>query len=587
MINTLGSPTTSENISFRYAFLVLAWDQSEVSSIVDRVTRLAPGAEVRAIVIPELSEGIGQRHPAFIALTHVVCEHSRAARAAGVLPVVVLAEWPAGLASIGSGAHARELSPGLAILATPEVLWLFGEARVDPETRWPEHHKLEQIAKGLWDPTFDWTGLRQWLRATLLEDKIGLERPDCVVAIDDEQRYRDFEAYCAYRSGCLALAPASITELTERLNPDRSLNLLERLHTFEDIFVRFHDQSESDVDLSKPAGRSNVLSALGTAVTRTIVSSGDTIASDQTKAWKQLSAGNPDIIKIIPKPIKGLLDLWHASPIEKNAKRVMISSRFTSEVADHDNHAAHGALTTAALRMLLRAEDLLQAEGGFSDFILAATICVDVERLLRCRSPTTALEAVSLKHQAEVRLECVFQGVAPTPNIGTRLTEVASEVAAICSSYDPEGIDDAKNSAELEILNTLIGILRQYGRFEEEHEALLQAREVRRRIRGRQKSLRAKIEASVLIYPNFILASPFYSIIGFVFGVVACGVLFVLSDPNTNGLTALSRAVVTTLAIQPADADHPNVIVDTICMIWGLMHFGVLFSHIYSLISRR
>lgn len=581
--NSLAPSDIPAQLAQRYSFLIVGWDAADLPPIRARIANEAPLAAITENVItkpPDPQAELHRRHPVFVALESAVSAHAARAREAGLLPVVVLSRWTATLAGLNDSVFADELAPALAILATPEVLWLFGSDTKVTDAPWPRYHSLDQIRTGLWDPSFDWTGLRWWARNQLLL----IKHPDDysqkhrVAALDDEPRYALFEAYCGYRFGYPALAPASMDEAAKLLHPDNATEFTTYLHWFEDIYVRLHDDER---DISDPEKRNLVLPAVGKALSRTIVSSGgDEKGWDEH--WRALEDGSNGKIRLIFKPIKGLLDLWDVSPVSSRGTAALIAA---SDPAG--SHAAPGAITLTASKMLARAEALSRQDASFSNLLLAAILCVDVERLLCGRSPTTALEALSIKHQAEVRLECVFHGVAAAPDIQKRLDELKKSIGEICGSYEESARDDAQLAAGLEIQNQLIAILRQYGRFEEEQVVLRHARELRRGILQQSTNWWKKFEAWLLRYPNFILSSPFSFLAGLWLGIVFFSWAYVPFVPDASGSDLLWRSSVTTLSIQPLNNDASGRPIDLLCMTWGLTHFGVFLSHLYSLISRR
>ena len=575
-----------ERLSQRYSFLVIAWDAADLPHLIGAIAAAVPRSAIAQGLIPKPPHDMSSRHDVFVALENAVSAHATRAREAGLLPVAVLSNWNAALSGLEEAVKAEELAPALAILSTPEVLWLFASDTKVDDVPWPKYHSLEQITRGLWDPTFDWTGLRWWIRNQLLGLDHKYLESQRVVALDDECRYREFEAYCGYRFGYPALAPASMEEAREFLDPGKFPEFTEHLHTFEDIYIRFYDQT---CELTDPQARDDALPALGKALTRTIVSSGGRACANWRDLEKNHATGS---IKLVFKPVKGLLDLWTASPAKTRGKPALSHWASANQVANspltmtQSTHAAPGAITLTAAKMLLRAERLSRSDAGFSDLLLAATLCVDVELLLSGRSPTTALEAISIKHQAEARLECVFHGVAAAPNIHARLIELQTSIQNICMTYDNSARRDATLAANIEVLNQLISIFRQYGRFEEEQKLLNDARDLRCRIRWRGTGAQP-LEALALLYPNFILRSPYYFAVAFIAGMIAFAWLYVPFQPGVAGKTLLWRALITTVAMQPpVDYERSNVI-DFLCMVWGLGHFGVFLSHLYNLILRR
>ena len=107
------------------------------------------------------------------------------------------------------------------ILAFPEVRFLFGVCRNDGDVQAKavaDCHSLDQLFAPQWEPLFDATGLRTWVRMRAREASGAPEfgndlpgsasrvsylplRKQLAAAVDDELSYAYFHGYAAYRFG--------------------------------------------------------------------------------------------------------------------------------------------------------------------------------------------------------------------------------------------------------------------------------------------------------------------------------------------------------------------------------------------------
>ena len=72
-----------------------------------------------------------------------------------------------------------------------------------------------------------------------------------------------------------------------------------------------------------------------------------------------------------------------------------------------------------------------------ADAVSGAVLATDALELTGGRTPTTAIDALYLKHQFELEAECQFSGVEYHLRIEPRLEEIAEDAAWICRWFAP------------------------------------------------------------------------------------------------------------------------------------------------------
>ncbi len=166
------------------------------------------------------------------------------------------------------------------------------------------------------------------------------------------------------------------------------------------------------------------------------------------------------------------------------------------------SHSAPNRILTIADFLIGRARNVLDDAKSCEEFVLGAVLALEAKELLCGQSMTTALEAVSLQHQLEVKAECSFLGVAHEIKVEPRFEEIESEVNRIIGipEKSKSTIDNiiaifkkcetrlyAKSyNTQLEIVNNIRGIFNDYEQFDEEERCIIKTRKFRQRLHWHQ-----------------------------------------------------------------------------------------------------
>lgn len=520
----------------------------------------------------------------------------------------------------------------MAILTFPDIYWRFGcflhTNFIKPTI--PVDHGLAGLIRPQQDPLMDFTGLRSFIRERLRTSQNDQGRPVAsyiplrsrlAAALDDEIPYAYLHAYAAYRNGFLAL-PVTLEGLTLLLfrrlesNPTSSVYL-----TFEDIYLSFADNQDGVhySDLNGGEGsRANTLPRLSDAAFRIFVSSDHRHLGDEEKHRRnELYIGSVDCARTLSiklrKPLAGLFDLWKQSkldqfllPDEKIGQHRGHAPGFVwppqeQVMANADGgHSAPGRLLLIAERLIERARRHTGEQiESMSDAIFGAVLAIDAVELVGDRTPTTAIEALKLKHQFEIEAECFFSGVEYHIAIRSRMQEITSEVTALSRWFSQENRIRASQNAEMRIISNITRVLHAHSQFDEEQACANRVRHLHNSLWMSQNPSRyivwplvRYIEFLLTSFPRFLLAIASW--------IFVLALLYSWQHVTGSGTASYGRwhlafeEAVTSFFSIGAPIMHRHVVpepeyISVVCLtiILGFVHLGVFVSHLYATISRR
>ena len=366
-------------------------------------------------------------------------------------------------------------------------------------------------------PLFDGSGLRDALYSVIRVNKAEAwylpARRHLALTIDDECSYAHFTAYVAYRFGFRCYALSTLRMMDDLLLIGGTKNCPKLL--MEDIYLNFSDRRHG-LHLSKLRVRDGGnkdrdfkgYQPLSEASLRVIISSG----GGEEETWKdnlaylnskfsciegKMTASLEKMCKDkrwwvrLNKPFSGVFDLYKQSRmnelIKKLNKNVSVScfkwppdkSRKPSD--GKVSHSCAGALRVVAERLVERAEWMQSQVHGAVSAVHGAILSTMACELLGCRTPTVALEALSLKHYFEALAECQFYGVQSTVDVRRRLVDLGNEVGIIGECFDSDHRDVAVLNGKAAIVDVLVQLYREQNQFDEEQACLYVARKWHRK----------------------------------------------------------------------------------------------------------
>lgn len=244
-----------------------------------------------------------------------------------------------------------------------------------------------------------------------------------------------------------------------------------------------------------------------------------------------------NIFEIIDKPYAGIYDLKKyftenngalegKLPLNKTPNRNAAQPSSSDEI---NSHSAPNRILAIADFLIGRARKILDDAKSCEGYVLGAVLALEAKELLCGQSMTTALEAVSLQHQLEVKAECSFLGVAHEIEVEPRFEEIESEVNMTIGipEKSKSTIDKiisifkkcetrlyAKSyNTQLEIVNNIRGIFNDYEQFDEEERCIIKTRKFRQRLHWHQpwgKWWKSTYSITIEWYLNLLMSTKGY-----------------------------------------------------------------------------
>lgn len=534
------------------------------------------------------------------------------------------------------------------VLAFPEVHWVFITAQGPPSKLLRSvqgltnplfirahflspQNRLKQIMElhaAKFSPLFDPTGLRQLIRTQIKKKKDTRSeqlasyipiRSQVAAAIDEEEAYASFNAYIAYRIGYQTHAVCTYKMMDEVFG-DNTWNSYPAL-LFEDLYLNFPDKLHT-IHLSNLAERKTKFPGIDQADVRVFITSGherhaDEVAFDANESHlrRWLLESPPDrrrYTKTLYKPLSGTFDLWKKSGLQRWLRwNKGLAPGYTwppDEIAKRESEGSHsspGRLLEIANYLIKRAQKISENAQLVPEAVHGALLVLDAQEYLGNRTPTTSLEALSLKHILEVTAECKFYGVEYNKDIKSRLQEVRREARSIGEWFRRKTRSLSVLDAEVGIVSELVQRFREYNQFDEEYVCLARARKLHRYIWLKKNRAWAWPFYPLRWYVEFLLGSMlvfvaaitvWIAMLSYLFGVFCrCHVLNPEKSAEINIIVhGLGHAITTFFGLQHAHAPsemeelgYMALIISLLAVLAGFVHLGIFVSHLYSLIVRR
>ena len=481
-------------------------------------------------------------------------------------------------------------------------------------------------------------------------------RTEWSAAIDDEAVYAYLHAYTAYRHGFRAFAVHSQSLADQLFKSDDGPWKLGVPHlTLEDYYLGFPDK-DSDKHFAALPLRSDPdhWPLLERVPLRHFITSGHgrSQGMENVRANREFRAGLQSANRggrEATKPIPGIFALWQELRLDRTLfdrdelrrPRRGLAPGFFWPPHDHDEdpseegggHSAPGLLLMVAEHLIVRAEAMVDSVHNVKDAVRGAVLAVSALELLGPKTPTTARDALELKHRFEVMAECQFGGVQYNLQLDERFAEIRNEVHLLGCWYGVRSRDAAVTNAELTIVSRLMPIFRDHEEFDEEEKCRQLIRALHRRVWWKQSRrnplnwlvwpIRAYIEFLLGSMTRFTAALLVW-LVGLMLAFAATERLAekadakrakmeqvdaVLYAPSTtapaDGRTATLKGTVTEIPDQPSlepfshtfssffgsngfGSKHPGwMVLSVIATLSGFLHLGVFISQLYSTIARR
>lgn len=565
---------------------------------------------------------------------HDTCNwlQSAADEAGGGRPVVFVDSVQADRLSAIAGPGWNSLVAML-ILAFPDVRWVFGvcvgsagdERRGEQWRAIHAAHALESLLdKPQHDPLLDPTGLREWVRERTndelraLGSDLRLPRRGAnrlAVAIDEEPAFAYLHAYTAYRFGCRADVIVTWRAMRSRfaatkdavghgywlLLEDMSLNFADREGNIHLLDLRQRAQACPLLDSTLPQEQSTHRILVTTGQSRP----GDGVLSANRQYLGEEKRRGKG--KIVFKPLRGMFDLWDKIGLltqkSGSGRRGNVAgfmwppeppSESVAAEVERLGHGAPGRLMLVAARLIARAKHLMRAVDSTEEAVRGAVFATDALECTGGRTPTTATDALALKHAFEVLAECQFAGVEYHVSVDQRLDEIRAETAALARWFAAQRRPEAILNAEMAALHGVVGVLREKFKFDEEQRCMNRIRHLHNTIWTRQRPVRMLL-LPLLRYLELLLSSFATFVVMLLVWIITLSLLYDFANGYKSMGPGLADAVTSFLSVNPPmshtlspeKAPWSVVTVACIAMVSGFVHLGVFVSHLYTLVARR
>jgi hypothetical protein len=553
----------------------------------------------------------------------------------GILPLsklVVLVDWvkPLELSAIHEEFSWDNLL-ALLILTFPEIHWCFGFAITQAV---PIENSFEGLVNnGLRNSLLDAVGLRSHVRIQTnrqleeMGDDLKLPvREKRAAVIDEEKDYAYFNGYTAYRFGSVTDVITTWAMMEQLFggndpNPhgywllleDMSLNFADKPRRIHLLKLRQYDDEKT----GEPQGRAYWCPKLDSRFPiqenseyRFLVTTGqardtNTLTDNESylNEWKK-GRGKP-----LYKPAKGMFGLWEDAGLFSIPSWFKVTRRQTGcdclpgephtcallKATSHSSgHGAPGKLMLVADMLIRRSRALLDKATAVETAVQGAVLATEALELTGRRTPTTAIDALTLKHQFEVLAECQFYGVEHHIDTKKRWEDIETETGTISLWFQVNEVEKAKLDAQMHILNRLVRIFREHNKFEEEQQFMNKARNVHHSL-WLKKRLWRRPFTPLVRYFEFLMRSFLSFVVCVVAIVAAFAFLFMRAGHYPTYWHGLFDSVSSLVAISgPASHEFSSSapafgfsVIVSLAIVAGVAHLGVFVSHLYTLISRK
>lgn len=508
-------------------------------------------------------------------------------------------------------------------LCFPEIYWVFftpySFCKKSNENNWTKfltnYHTLDHlsnIVKFVWEygyvPLFDFAGIRNLIKKNMGGKKEKYQiRDERNASIDEEEEYSFFLSYIAYRLGYLSV-PVFTNNLMTKFFGDSVEEVPEFSFTFQDIYLNMADyygaESQSDLHKRFTNGSYKRFNDIKKHIFLTVGHK-----HSQTYNTNQQFLRERKFRKIY-KPSGGFYNILSDAKLDKEYfKRIDNWIKDTKPVDTEENrggHSAPGRLQLISEFLIKRAEKILNSAKTVEECVAGAIMASDAVELLNFKTPTTVLEAIALKHQLEVKAECLFYGVSYNINVTDRIKDLENEINAVSRWFNSSLKEKSSLNAMINILTEITRIFREYGQFDEDQKCLMQIRDYHRKwyyknaplLNRLGKPFRWYVHLLLRSFRNFVFALFFWpifmSIIGYLMGVnlfttsqLADGKIGILKLESIWDY--ISYTFITFFGIQPLDfpTNFDGKIYIGLLMLLGFVHLGIFVAHLYTLVSRR
>ncbi|HMO52166.1 MAG TPA: hypothetical protein PKE26_12435 [Kiritimatiellia bacterium] len=547
----------------------------------------------------------------------------------------------------------------LLILTFPDVRWVFGTVSRSADSKSGVDFKsslfgLQSLLNEHHDPTFDGTGLRAHVRSNsaLTKNNDGdfvapwiPQRKEWCCAIDDEQMYAYLHGYVAFRNGFRVFPVFSQTLADQLLKPSNGTiqwGMTPPALTLEDYYLGFPDK-DPNVGLSNLEKRNGHWKLLDdpSGPFRCFITSGHGRSQepgdreDNRNVREDLRSADRGG-REASKPIAGIFSLWKElwldrHSFDKKTKRGHAPGYHwpppkNAIGGEGSGHSAPGLLLMVAENLIHRAEQRVDKVITVRDAVKGAVLALSAQELLGPKTPTTAREALELKHRFEALAECQFGGVQYNLDLTDRFAEISRDMKQLGYWYGIRARGSAVLNGELAIVSCLLTIYKDNEEFDEEETCRKRIRDLQRKIWWRQKKHNPLtwFVLPIRYYIDLLLGSLtrlFAAIVVWISGLTLgfkllklnideqnktetaayvsnlvnkvsseypYGIVEAISDINKGEVQVFGQAISSFFGTEPMASSNTGwMVLSVLAVASGFIHLGIFISQLYSIASRR
>ena len=423
----------------------------------------------------------------------------------------------------------------------------------------------------------------------LTERPFFINREKKALIVDEELSYSFLHSYIAYKTG---LRPMTIftKKILDKIKTLQEKDGKKTFHvSFEDIGLSFPDENISEEVAKRECqnGKSGYF-FLKNIEKRIFVTIGEVkklYQKNQKYRMQLKKQGKLKYFRLLYKPYSGIFNLIKAAKLLPGKKKYLKYNYKATK-----SHAAPGRLGMIAGILLGRGKKILTRARDATEAVHAAMLALQAQEILGGRTATESIKAVSLKHQAEVLSECVFYGVEHNFDIKTRFDEIEDELCTIGMWFNRSKRDLMICNSELNIVNELARIFREYSQFDEEQQCLEKVRKLNRKIYLNRHRVWGTIVWPFRFYFEYLMGA----LHRFLAAILLWPLLFTLLgylfiSGHKNFVVALIYSINSFFALQitSTESSTGSIILSIIAIIVGFFHLGIFISHLYTIVSRK
>ncbi len=450
-------------------------------------------------------------------------------------------------------------------------------------------------------PLFDGTGFRHFIiKESLKQLKDGeangkdsrpflSEYTKKALVVDEEIQYSYLHAYVAYKFGHKTLI-AITRKILDDLKTDAEYPSRFDL-SFEDIYLSFPDSALKYDTLQQHSlrVRDKIYTFFKNIPKRIFVTIGEHgKVKIENRVYRQelIDNRNCKFYKMLYKPYAGIFNL------QKEARLKMKKIEQTKGTKNSPiGHSQPGRLGMIADILIERSTKVLSQVKSSNDAIYAAMLALQAQEILGGRTATQSIKAISLKHQAEVMAECMFFGVEHSFDVKGRFKEIHEELGIIGRWFGKSQRNVMIYNSQLNIINELARIFRNYSQFDEEQMCLDQVRTLIRKIYRKRNKFWGWLTAPIRWYFEYLIGSLGRFLAAIILWPFLLTLIFyILPRLNNNIPSGISFINALTCSVNCFFALQNSSIfpvLSIIGIISGFFHLGIFISHLYTIVSRR